>query len=253
MYLRETRRRNADGTEVAYLALAHNERDPKTGMPKARIVHNFGRADLVDREGLRRLVRSISRLLDPADAVAATASGEVAVIDARPMGAAYLADALWRRIGIADGIAKVAARRRVDPTLVERVIFSMVANRLSVRPLSKLAGCTWVTRRVFIEGLEEVSDDACYRAMDFLLSALPELQEQAFFSVANLLNLEVDVLFFDTSSTYFELDRLADELEDDTGETDAESDDEEREDLEERAIRAWSKHSKESLAFSSDA
>jgi hypothetical protein len=246
MYLRETRRRNADGTEVAYLALAHNERDPETGMPKAKIVHNFGRADLVDREGLRRLVRSISRFLDPADAVAATASGEVSVIDARPMGAAYLADALWRRIGIADGIAKVAARRRVDPELVERVIFSMVANRLSVRPLSKLAGCTWVTRRVFIEGLEEVSDDACYRAMDFLLSALPELQEQVFFSVANLLNLEVDVLFFDTSSTYFELDHLADELEEDAGETDAESDDdEEQEGLEERAMRAWSKHSKD--------
>ena len=90
--------------------------------------------------------------------------------------------------------------------------------------------------------------------MDFLLSALPELQEQVFFSVANLLNLEVDVLFFDLTSTYFELDRLAEELEDDTGDTEAESDDdEEREGLEERALRAWSKHSKENLVFSSDA
>ena len=58
----------------------------------------------------------------------------------------------------------------------------------------------------------------------------------------------------DTSSTYFELDRLAEELEDDTGDTEAESDDdEEREGLEERALRAWSKHSKENLVFSSDA
>ncbi len=117
IYLRETRRRNADGTEVAYHALAHNERDPEAGMPKAKIVHNFGRTDLVDREGLRRLVRSISRFLDPADAVAATASGEVSVIDTRPMGAAFLADALWRRIGIADGIAKVAARRRAGASI----------------------------------------------------------------------------------------------------------------------------------------
>ncbi len=74
MYLRETRRRNRDGSEVAYLALAHNERDPDTGMPKARIIHNFGRADRVDREALARLVRSISRFLDP---------GEVRVIDSR--------------------------------------------------------------------------------------------------------------------------------------------------------------------------
>jgi hypothetical protein len=243
MYLRETKRRNADGSEVAYLALAHNERDPESGMPKAKIIHNFGRADLVDREGLRRLVHSISRFLDPADVVAASASGEVSITDVRPMGAAFLADALWHRIGIADAIARVAARRRVDPSLAERVIFAMVANRLSVRPLSKLAGCTWVARRVFIEGLEAVSDDACYRAMDFLLDAIPELQEQVFFAVANLLNLEVDVLFFDTSSSYFELDRLADELAEDGDEDTADALEEEG--LVEAGLRAWSSHSKD--------
>jgi hypothetical protein len=29
-------------------------------MPKAQIIHNFGRAELVDRDALARLVRSIS-------------------------------------------------------------------------------------------------------------------------------------------------------------------------------------------------
>lgn len=81
MYLRETKRRNADGSVVSYLALAHNVRDPDTGMPKARIVHSFGRANAVDREALRRLVRSISRFLDPADAVAAAAGGGVSILN----------------------------------------------------------------------------------------------------------------------------------------------------------------------------
>ena len=61
MYLRETKRRNADGSVVSYLALAQNERDPGTGVPRAQIVHRFGRTDQVDREALARLVRSISR------------------------------------------------------------------------------------------------------------------------------------------------------------------------------------------------
>ena len=221
MYLRETRRRNRDGSEVAYLALAHNERDPDTAMPKARIIHNFGRADQVDRDGLARLVKSISRFLDPADAVAATASGEVSVLDSRPMGTAWVADRLWERLGIARQIIEVAERRRgpgrrVDAALVERVIFAMVANRLSPTPLSKLAGCGWVEHRVFIAGLAELSDDACYRAMDFFLGALDDLQEAVFFSVANLLNLEVDILFFDTSSTYWETDSADDAFGDDT-------------------------------------
>src|SRR6266571_2447618 len=158
MYLRETRRRNRNGSEVSYLALAHNERDPDTGMPRATIIHSFGRADQVDREGLARLVRSISRFLDPAEAVAAGASGEVRIIDARPMGTSWVVARLWER------------------------------------------------RRVYIEGLAELTDDACYRTMDFLLQALPEIQEAVFFSVANLLNLEVDIVFFDTTSTYWEAD-----------------------------------------------
>ncbi len=212
MYLRETHRRNADGSVVSYLALAHNERDPQTGTPKARVIHNFGRGDQVDREALGRLVRSISRFLDPAEATAAAVPGQVEILEARPMGTAYLADRLWARLGVGAAIARVAASRRVDPTLVERVIFAMVANRLSPTPLSKLAGAGWVTNRVFIPGLPVLSEDACYRAMDFLLDALPFLQEEVFFAVANLLNLEVDLLFFDGSSTYWERDSADAEL-----------------------------------------
>ena len=247
MYLRETRRRNQDGSEVSYLALAHNVRDRETGMAKARIIHNFGRAELVEREALVRLVRSISRFLDPADAVAATASGDVKMVDSRPMGASWLAGRLWERLGIAAAIKAVAGQRsgpgrRVDAEVVERVIFSMVANRLSVKPLSKLAGCTWVARRAYVEGLPEVSDDECYRAMDFFLDTLEELQETVFFAVANLLNLEVDLLFFDTTSTYFETERLDDELQDDELQDD---EDDEAFPLEEAGRRAWSKHSKD--------
>jgi len=40
--------------------------------------------------------------------------------------------------------------------------------------------------------------------MDFLLDADTAIQEQVFFAVANLLNLTVDVILFDTTSTYFE-------------------------------------------------
>ena len=129
------------------------------------------------------------------------------------MGSSWLAGQLWERLGIAAGILKVATDRRVDAELVERVIFSMVANRLSVKPLSKLAGCTWVRQRAFVEGLTDVSDDACYPAMDVLIGGIAQLHKTVFFSVANLLNLEVDLLFFDTTSTYWETDRLEEDLE----------------------------------------
>lgn len=48
MYLRESSRRNKDGSKVTYLQLAHNERHPVTGVPVAKVIHNFGRASKVD-------------------------------------------------------------------------------------------------------------------------------------------------------------------------------------------------------------
>jgi hypothetical protein len=73
MYLRETKRGRTDGSEVRYLQLAHNVRDPDTGRSRAEVVHNFGRADRIDRDALARLVRSISRELDAPEQVAADA------------------------------------------------------------------------------------------------------------------------------------------------------------------------------------
>ena len=49
--------------------------------------------------------------------------------------------------------------------------------------------------------------------MDFLLDALDEIAGEVFGSVAHLLNLDLDIIFVDTTSTYWELD-VADELAD---------------------------------------
>ena len=57
-----------------------------------------------------------------------------------------------------------------------------------------------------IAGLPATSDDACYRAMDWLTEINADLERKVFDSLATLLDLEVDVLFFDTTSTYFVTD-----------------------------------------------
>jgi hypothetical protein len=97
MFLRETRRKSQDGSVVSYLQLAHNERHSVSGNPVAKVIHNFGRVDRVDRDGLARLVRSISRFLDPEQAVAAAASAGtgVQVLDSRRLGGAWTLDRVW--------------------------------------------------------------------------------------------------------------------------------------------------------------
>ena len=45
--------------------------------------------------------------------------------------------------------------------------------------------------------------------MDFLLGALEEIAAEIFSSVAHLLNLDVDIVFVDTTSTYWEMEVAA--------------------------------------------
>jgi hypothetical protein len=83
-----------------------------------------------------------------------------------------------------------------------------------------------MSRDVHIDGLGTVTDDACYRAMDWLHAIRGDLEKQVFDQVADLLNLEVDLLFFDTTSTYFEVeDADADAVRDWRGEKTSDDDD----------------------------
>ncbi|HSK32983.1 MAG TPA: IS1634 family transposase [Propionicimonas sp.] len=107
-------------------------------------------------------------------------------------------------LGVPAAIGKACEGRRLDPG-VERVLFTLVANR-ALAPASKLAALEWAACDVHLPGVEDLGSDpqVFYRAMDFLLEADTAVQEHVFFAVANLLNIQVDVLLFDTTSTYFE-------------------------------------------------
>ena len=203
MYLRSTPRKNKDGSVVRYLQLAHNTWDPAAKRSRVQVVYNFGREDAANRAALERLVASVSRFLDPDRALAAATEG-LSFIESRPLGGVWALDGLWRRLGIGTTMTRLLGGRRLDER-AERVLFALVANR-ALAPSSKLAAAGWVCEDVPIQGLPETSDDACYRAMDWLLEITDALEQEVFHQVANLLNLEVDLLFFDTTSTYFELD-----------------------------------------------
>jgi transposase len=205
-YVKTSVRTTRSGT-VRYLQLARNEWDPEAQRSRTKVLHNFGREDEIDKDQVRRLVSALSRLLGPAEALAASGPGELSVTASRPVGGTHALDRLWRRLGLDQVTARsLAARpgrgRKPDPD-AERVLFALVANR-ALAASSKLACAEWVRDDVHVDGLDDTSDDACYRVMDRLLEIEPVLAEQAYHQVTDLLNLEVDLLFFDTTSTYFE-------------------------------------------------
>jgi len=215
MYLRFTQRTNTDGSVVRYAALAHNRRIE--GKVKPDVLMNLGRVDQLDVDGLRRLAASITKhfgdgegsMSGPSDGVEAglaAGASPMEVLDSRPIGTSWLLHGLWEKLQIASAIKQATDGRRFT-TNIERVLFALVANR-AIEPMSKLSAAEWVREDVVIPGLAAMDEDQAYRAMDLLVEADTEgaVQESVFFAVAHLLNLEVDLLFFDTTSTYFERD-----------------------------------------------
>src|SRR6266566_1279314 len=201
MYLRSTLRRNKDGSEVRYLQLAHNVWDPAAKRSRVQVVYNFGREEPATREALERLAASVARHLEPGKARAIAAEG-LEFTESRPLGGTWALDALWQRLGIGPAMRELLKGRRLDPA-AERVLFALTANR-ALAPSSKLAAARWASEDVLVSGLPATTDDACYRAMDRLLEVREQLEEEIFGKVSDLLGLEVDLLFFDTTSTYFE-------------------------------------------------
>src|SRR4029450_3767365 len=206
MYLRETRQKRADGSLVTHLQLVKSVWNPHKKRSEVRILHNCGRAeDPKTAERLRQLARSILKKCDPEEIVRHSAHWRL--IDAWPYGALYVLEALWQRLGLADIIAEQLKGRTLD-FAVERALFAMVANR-ACAPCSKLY-CyeQWLREDVRIAGTDTLNLHHLYRAMDVLEAHKDGIEQALYFRLADLLNLDVELIFYDTTSWHFEIDEM---------------------------------------------
>jgi transposase len=216
MYLRTTRRKNKDGSIVEYYQLAHNERHPITGKPRARIIHSFGRADALDRDHLVRLCHSIARVcglqvidpLAPTDGAALpTPLGlpkDLKLIRTLSLGTALVIEALWERLGIGQTLRDICKARKVKVPY-ERALLAMVANRLC-EPESKLGVWDRWLSTVYMPSCDSLKLEQLYEAMDLFYEHAAALEKHVFFQTANLFNLQVDLIFYDTTTASFSID-----------------------------------------------
>lgn len=202
MYLRTTKRRNKDGSVVAYLQLAENVWDAAKRQATARVVHNFGRADELDRDTIRRLVSSLTRIglgEEPAGS-----SETVTPLRARPLGGLHVARALWEELGVGEvlrGLARTRAERRH-----ELALFAMTAHRLLDPGSKRSCRLRWLTSGVYFPEAASLKLVHLYRSLDFLLGHTEEIERRVFERAAAILRADVDLVFFDTTSAWFEID-----------------------------------------------
>jgi len=224
MYLRTTKRKNKDGSVVTYYHLAHNVRHPETNQPTPRIIHNFGRADRLDRQQLVRLCRSIARVCelkvtDPLQTVSHPPEERVEdwpetleLVQTLELGTLVVIQALWERLGIGKILREIAQQSGCHVPY-ERALLAMTANRLC-EPESKLGVWDRWLKKVYLPTCQELKLAQMYEAMDILQAHSEKVEEAIFFQTANLLDLEVDLVFYDTTTVAFSVDTGDEECED---------------------------------------
>jgi len=213
MFVRETTSKRKGGPDVTYLHLAHNAWDPEQKMTRTKILHSFGRKDQLDIEAIRRLVKSLSSYL-PLKEQFSLLPKDFKFLWSRSFAHLYLLDHLWRKLSL-DEFFLSELKRRSFEVPIERAIFAMVAQR-AIAPSSKLSLCQdWIKNAVYFPKIDELEVQHLYRGMDFLFEHLEGLEINLYNQLVDLLTLDVSVIFYDTTSIYFEIEE-EDENEEET-------------------------------------
>jgi DDE family transposase len=199
-----------------YLQIVENRWED--GRTRQRVVATLGRLDQLQQTGqLDALLVSGARLAQSVLLLSAHAQGQLPTITTRRIGPALIFQRLWQQTGCQRVIEQLLDGRRFEFN-VERAIFLTVLHRL-FDPGSDRAADKWRTDYQ-IEGCEPLQLHHLYRAMAWLGEELPQDQqkgqtpfaprctkdriEEELFAHRRDLFTDLQLVFFDTTSIYFE-------------------------------------------------
>jgi transposase len=199
-----------------YLLIVDNVR--VDGKVKQRVLHRLGRLDELLASGqLDVLIQSLSRFSEKLAVLGAHAQGDSIVTHSARIGPALIFQRLWQACSIDNILTALLQGRRFEFS-VERAIFLTVLHRLFA-PGSDRAAEKWKDDYA-IDGASDLDLHHLYRAMAWLGEELPkdqqdgatpfaprtnkDLIEEALFARRRDLFSDLDIVFFDTTSIYFE-------------------------------------------------
>jgi hypothetical protein len=182
-----------------YLQVVESFRD--RGKVRQKVVCTLGRLDRLQAEGnIDGLVRSLSRFARDVRLVEGHKSGRLRAGAVKRVGPAVAVERLWRELGLGS-VLEDELRDRKFEFPVERAVFLTVLHRLFASGSDRAAD-KW-KRGHRIDAANELSLHHLYRAMAWLGRNKDSVEKALFMSTRDLFT-ELDMVFFDTTSIYFE-------------------------------------------------
>ena len=213
MYFRVNTQKNKDGSVRKYLLLSRTYR--VDGKVRQETLCNLGRLEQLTEGGsvdslIEGLAKFSERYLDRIHGQGS--SNTVTIKWTREFGPVYLFKKIWEKLGLGRLLRKLMDDAEVA-SRYDEAIFAMVLNRL-MDPNSKYAIFRKWVQTVHAEGLSNIQLHHYYRALDFLAERKEQIEGQLYGQLTDLMSLDVDLVFYDTTSTYFEGDEADEEIAD---------------------------------------
>jgi transposase len=202
MFIRIARQRQGK-REYRSLQIAESYRDPeKGGTPRTRILAHLGTLENLGEKQIEKLIAGLQRALGRE--ASEERIGEI--LSARDFGHVYAVCETWNQLGIGPMLDRLGIAGEATFPASELVRL-MVVNRIC-DPCSKLALLEWLDG-VHFPGYEErrPSYHHLLRAMDRLLALKEQAEPVIAQKFLSLFDHQVDLVFYDITSTYFEGDR----------------------------------------------
>jgi hypothetical protein len=201
MFVR-VKRVTSGGRTYQYLHIVENQWD--NGRVRQRVIGSLGRLDELLASGeLERLITQLVERCPSVRLLRAQQAGTLAVSSDRLWGPVLVFDRLWEELGLKTLLPSLGRGLGFD---FERMIFAQVLQRF-LEPGSDLRGSKW------IETVEEPAFatlrlEHFYRSLARLWKHKKRIEEALYGRGLELFNRELDLVFFDTTSTYFEGTKL---------------------------------------------
>jgi hypothetical protein len=199
MFVR-VKRVQTNGRLYQYLQVVETRRDQ--GRVMQHVVANFGRLDEVIASGdLDRVIEALVVHSKTLQLVQRYRGGLLAAESDKVWGPVLVFERLWEDLGLPDLLRQLVRHGRLGFDF-ERVIFAMVLQRI-LEPGSDRAGAKWIDT-VHARGFEALRLAHFYRALRSLWRGKERIEQALYEKGLGLFNQEVDLVFFDTTSLYFE-------------------------------------------------
>jgi Transposase DDE domain len=199
MFVRIKRVRSS-GRDYQYLQVVETRRD--RGRVVQHIVANFGRLDTVVGSGdLDRVIQGLVAHSPTLQLVHGHRAGTLQAEWNKVWGPVLVFERLWDELELPALLQGLVRRRRLGFDF-ERVIFAIVLQRL-LAPGSDRAGAKWIAS-VHARGFTALRLAHYYRALRVLWRHKVRIEQALYQKGLDLFNQPLDLVFFDTTSLYFE-------------------------------------------------